>query len=162
MRYELFYLIGTSRENEAEKIREDAKKIVLDNGGVFEEKETMEKRRLAYPVKHETHGIYIAQRFELPETENLRDINNKLNLHPGVLRFVISRALELPELRSKEERINEASQRDSRIRESERKTEEKKKTTVKPAKSEKESPAKKEEPVSSDDIDKKLEEILNI
>lgn len=158
MNYELFYLIGASREADTPKTKEEVKKIVEDAGGVFETKETQEKRKLAYKVKHETHGIYIAQRFELEETDHIKEINNKMNLHTGVLRFVISRTEDMPELKSKEERINEAAQRDSRTREFERKADVKKEKAAKPAQ---ESP-KKDESVTSDDIDKKLEEILNI
>lgn len=159
MKYELFYLIGASREADTEKTKEEVKKIVVENGGAFEEKETMEKRRLAYNIKHETHGIYIAQRFELPEIENIKDISTKINLHTGVLRFVLTRGDALPELKSKEERISDAAQRDSRSREIEKKTEEKKGRAEKSAAPAK---AKRDKSVSSDDIDKKLEEILNI
>jgi len=159
MRYELFYLISASKEAETEKVKADLRKIVEEAGGVFEEKETQEKRKLAYKIKHETHGIYIAQRFELSEPENLGEVNKKLNLYPGILRFMVSKAAELPELRSKEERINEANQRDSKTRENERRAEEKQRPAKKAAAPAK---AKKDESVSSDDIDKKLEEILNI
>lgn len=158
MNYELFYLIGASREAETDKIKEEVKKIVTDNGGEFGEKETLEKRKLAYKVKHETHGIYIAQRFVLGEVQNIQDINSKLNLNAGVLRFVISKADDLPELKTKEERIDEAAKRDNRTKEFARKTEEKSKPEKKSAPAK----AKKNESVSSDAIDKKLEEILNI
>lgn len=172
MKYELFYLIGASKEAEIDKIKEEVKKIVAENGGIFEEKETQEKRRLAYKVKHETHGTYIAQRFELSETENIKDINSKINLHSGVLRFVISKASELPELKSKEERISEAAERETKARTSEKveKTKESSREAAPKAKAEKKpekveekaKEEKKKEEVASDDIDKKLEEILNI
>ena len=140
MKYELFYLIGASREAEAEKIKEEVKRIVLEAEATFEEKETFEKRRMAYQIKHETHGIYIAQRFEM-DPEKMGEVSRKINLHPGVLRFLISKADELPSLKSKEERISEANSR-PQVK-SEAKTEEQK-------------------AASDDAIDKKLEEILNI
>lgn len=160
MKYELFYLIGASREADMEKIREDVKKTVQDTGGVFEEKETLEKRRLAYKIKHETHGIFIAQRFELPEIETIKDISQKLNLYTGVLRFVISRTEDLPEMKSKEERIKEATKRDS----AEADTKERSIAKTVEKKEEQKPEAKKEEttPSNDDDIDKRLEEILNI
>ena len=158
MRYELFYLIGASREADAEKIKGEVGKIAEEAGAVFEEKETVEKRKMSYQIKHETHGIYIAQRFEL-EPEKIQEISTRMNLHPGVLRFIISRADKLPELRSKEERISEANARpvreESKVEEAKakKKEEPKKKVEAKP---------EEKTPVSKDDIDKKLEEILNI
>ncbi|MEK7598346.1 MAG: 30S ribosomal protein S6 [Patescibacteria group bacterium] len=156
MQYELFYLVARSREADLPKIRESVTKIVTEEGGVFEPKETVEKRKLSYQIKHETHGAYIAQRFELEDTEKLRTITRKLNLSPDILRFLISRASELPELKSREERI-EAGERLAKEKE---RSAEIKKTTEEEKKAE---PAKEKKPApQEEDIDKKLEEILNI
>lgn len=164
MRYELFYLVGASKDAELEKIKSDVSSIITAQGGVFEEKETLEKRRLAYEVKHETHGIYVAQRFEM-ESEKIQDVINKVNLYTGVLRFVISRADELPEMRSKEERIAdaEAAPKEREIaqdRKEKRETEVQQKVTEKKTAEEKVEEEGKTD--SQEDLDKKLEEILNI
>ncbi|HPN96546.1 MAG TPA: 30S ribosomal protein S6 [Candidatus Moranbacteria bacterium] len=159
MRYEIFYLIGASREAEAEKIIEEIKKIVTSSGGVFEEKETREKRKLAYKIKHETHGLYVAQRFSLEDPEAIKDISKKTNLNQDILRFIISKADEIPELKSKEERIAEATQKSVPSPEAKPEKKEEKKQIEKEA----EVSQKKEKEISKeDDIDKKLEEILNI
>lgn len=185
MRYELFYLIGASREADTDNIKAEIKKMVAEAGGVFEEKETQEKRKLAYRVGHESHGIYVAQRFALDDPEKLKDLNGKLNLNNAVLRFIVSRADELPELKSKEERISDALQKESAGK---ARKEEKAKEPA-PAKAEKETAAAKPAPVEQpaaekeakeaapeetpeekkeeqkkrdEEIDKKLEEILNI
>lgn len=155
MKYELFYLVGASKEADLAQIRKDVNDIITGNGGEFSEKETLEKRKMAYKIKHETHGIYIAQRFELPEPEKMKEINNRLNLHTGVLRFVLSRADELPELKSKEERMSESIRRETP------KTEPIAKETKKTAPEEVKAEPKKDEQ-AQEDIDKKLEEILNI
>lgn len=163
MQYELFYLIGGTREADLEKIKVDAEKIVTEAGGVFQEKTTIEKRRLSYEVKHETHGIYIARRFELEEAEKLQDITRKLNLNVDIMRFILSRAEELPELKSKEERINEAQNREKRAenvnKEKMIEKEEKKSSPAAPVAKKKDV---KEEKAKDEDIDKQLEEILNI
>jgi len=153
MQYELFYLVAGSKESSLGKIKEEVKKIVAEEGGVFEAKETTEKRRLAYQIKHETFGIYTAQRFNLEDTEKFRTINRRLNLYPEVLRFLLSRADELPELLSREERIEASTKQEQRkVKFSEPKKEPEKV----PAKVVEKGPAKDE------DIDKQLEEILNI
>lgn len=149
MQYELFYLVAGSKEAESGKIREAVKKIVAEEGGVFEPKETTEKRRLAYSVKHETFGIYSALRFSLEDKDRFRVINKRMNLNPEVLRFIISRASELPELMSREERMaasEKAVRREGQIE-------------IKKVASE---TKKRSAPVETEDIDKKLEEILNI
>jgi ribosomal protein S6 len=155
MKYELFYLVGSTKEAELENIQKEVSAIISENGGVFDEKGTIEKRKMSYEIKHETHGIYIAKRFEM-ESEKIDDVIRRLNLNSGVLRFVISRADELPPLKTKEERLEEAKKKTlSRPQfQEERKLKEAKKPE-KPEKTEE----KKE---TQEDIDKKLEEILNI
>lgn len=170
MLYELFYLVGASKEGELPKIKPEIQKIVTAEEGVFEEKEVTEKRRLAYKVGRETHGFYVAHRFNLEETEKLGAINKKLNLYPGILRFIISRTEDLPELTTREERkekeaakikfIPKKKEVETSISKAEVKEE---KST--PAETAEKSASKKETPkteVSQDDIDKKLEELLNI
>jgi ribosomal protein S6 len=161
MRYELFYLIGASREADTDKIKEEVSKIVTEAGATFEEKETLEKRKMSYQIKHETHGIYIAQRFEL-DSEKIQEVSTKINLHPGVLRFIISRADEMPELRSKEERISDANAKPIQREEKPVEKKREKKKEEKPTVEEKPEETIAEKAKKDDDIDKKLEEILNI
>lgn len=160
MKYELFYLVAGSREADLETITAGAREIVTAEGGVFDEKEVVEKRKLAYQVKHETHGFYVARRFELEDTQKLQDITRKLNLNPNILRSIISRADELPELKTKEERINAAS------KQAERRPEEAKEKAPEKVSAPSEKVAPIAEPAetkkATEDIDKKLEEILNI
>ena len=152
MQYELLYLIGASREPEMETIKKEVAEIVTSEGGVFAEKQVTEKRKLAYAVKHESQGFYIAQRFDIEEVENLQAITKKLNLYPNILRSLITKASELPELTSREER-KEAEARKVKSEEP------KKVSQPKEPKTEKTVAEKKE---LEEDIDKKLEEILNI
>jgi small subunit ribosomal protein S6 len=163
MKYELFYLVAGSREADLETIKAGAQEIVTAEGGVFDEKEVVEKRKLAYQIKHESHGVYVARRFEIADLTKMQEITRKLNLNTDILRSVVSRADELPELKTKEERIGAASAR------TERKPKEiaaKTTTTPAPAKTPTVEVAKAteviEEKKASEDIDKKLEEILNI
>jgi ribosomal protein S6 len=188
MQYELFYLVSASKEAQLETIKKEVEKIVKEAEGEFLKKETFEKRRLSYMVEKESHGIYIAKRFELEKTENLKDITSKLNFDSNIARFIISKASELPELRSKEERISDLTRKEEIRKDKKEKSEitkvakESKPDSVKAttgkeevAKEEKVAkddttqeapkPSEKEtetEPAKKDDLDKKLEEILNI
>lgn len=169
MLYELFYLVGVSKEAELPKIKAEIQKIITAEEGVFEEKEVVEKRKLAYKVGRETHGFYVAHRFNLEETEKLGAISKKLNLYPGILRFIISRTEDLPELTTREERkekeaakvkfIPKKKEVEIPATKAEVKIKEKKAVPTETADIEKETPKTE---VSRDDIDKKLEELLNI
>ena len=169
MQCEIFYLVGANKESELETIKKEVSEIVTLEGGVFSEKQTEEKRKLSYEVKHQTHGIYIAQRFELEDPTKIQEINRKLNLYVGILRFIISKADELPELLSKEERKAKSASTESEQKAFEKKDvkEIKKETKVEAPKAEIKSEEKTagiaaENKAQDDDIDKKLEELLNI
>lgn len=160
MKYELLYLVAGSRETELDAVKTATEEIITAEGGVFEEKEVVEKRKLAYQIKHETHGFYVARRFAIKDKQSLQTITRNLNLHTGILRSIISDASELPELKTKEERIGAASSRtDRKPKEVAQKnvspklTEKTAKPTEKPLRAGK---------TETEDIDKKLEEILNI
>ncbi len=170
MRYELFYLVGVSKEPDLEKIKQEVDEIVTSHGGVFEEKVVEEKRKMAYKIKKDTHGIYIAKRFSMEETEKVPEIINKLNLYQGILRFMVSDASELPELKTKKERIEQEEKRSAAetMRKEKKETEElEKKPVKKPARPSATSTSRAGNASAAADaggesIDKKLEEILNI
>lgn len=110
--YELFYLVGESKDAELVRIKADVEKLVTDNDGTFLPPQTEEKRKMAYMVKKESRGTYIARRFTLPdkderdteggivETHPLTVINRALQLSKDVLRFLIVKADTLPELKA--------------------------------------------------------------
>jgi ribosomal protein S6 len=167
MLYELFYLVGVSKEAELPKIKAEIQKIVTAEEGVFEEKEVVEKRKLAYKVGRETHGFYVAHRFNLEETEKLGAINKKLGLYPGILRLIISRTEDLPELTTREERREKEAAKIKFVPKKKEVEAPAAKTKIKEVKTAptETTAAKEEAPkteVSQEDIDKKLEEILNI
>ncbi len=128
MEYELLYLVGESRDGELPKIREDVEATVREFGGTFLPAETEEKRNLAYLIKKERRGTFIARRFTMPAPTDepfvavaepkegaIEGINRKLLLYTPVLRFLILRAEKLPELKAipREER---PARRDDRRR----------------------------------------------
>jgi len=154
MQYELFYLVGSSKEADLETIKKEVSEIVTSEEGVFEEKQVNEKRKMAYKVQHETHGTYVAQRFNLEDPEKLQEINKKLNLYNKVLRFMVSKTSDLPEMLSREER-EALKSKVAEARPMEKKAEPKREELHKPEE-------KRETNPTEDDIDKKLEEILNI
>lgn len=110
--YELFYLVGESKDAELARIRQDVEKVVTENDGTFLAPQTEEKRKLAYMVKKESRGTYIARRFTLPDKDERDEQGNTVEIHPlvtinrtlqlskDVLRFLIVNAEAMPELKA--------------------------------------------------------------
>ncbi len=109
--YELYYLVGELKEAALPEIRAEVEKVVKSFGGEFLPAETTEKRTLAYLVRKEKRGTYIARRFTLPGRSDepfveekdpkehaIVSIDRLLRLYNDVSRFIIIRADELPEL----------------------------------------------------------------
>ena len=109
LEYELFYLVGEKKAAELPQIKETVAKLVTDFGGTFLAPATEENRKLAYEIKGEIRGTYIARRFTLPDRDEiecgadeihpLKSIERGLMLSKEVLRFLILRADDLPELK---------------------------------------------------------------
>lgn len=110
--YELFYLVLDSKESEMPAIRKQVEEVVSELGGTFLTEETEEKRNLAYEIRKERRGTYVARRFTMPvsgdepfsekEEEAVNpvdEMDRKLRLLDGVARFILVRAERLPELK---------------------------------------------------------------
>jgi len=111
MQYEICYLVGESMDTDLERIKGEVEKIIVDEGGVFLETETRDRRKLAYKVEKDIRGTYVARRFTLPEKDaddavegrdSISEMNKKLNLYHDILRFLLVRADDLPELKQRE------------------------------------------------------------
>lgn len=116
MQYELFYLVGERQEANLEAIKEGVNSILALENATMVGEELSEKRKLAYEIKHQNKGTYITRRFELPEIDfwadeangerefGIQAITNKLNLNNDVLRFLIVKTQDLPDLGAKDRR----------------------------------------------------------
>lgn len=161
--YELFYLVGEAKDSEMPRIREAVEKVVTGQGGTFLLPQTEEKRKLAYAVKGEVRGTYIARRFTLPdqderesepETPPVAAISRALQLSPDVLRFLIVNAKGLPELKPIE--------RVERPRTENRSGRYEKRGALRPMPQAPVAPKEEAKPVSQEEIDKQLKEKLDI
>lgn len=112
--YELFYLVGESKEALLPRIRTEVEALIKERGGEFLPTETSDKRRLAYEVKGETRGFYVARRFTLSDNDELVGaeleekiaegdaiafFSRKLSLSKDILRVLFLRAEDLPSLK---------------------------------------------------------------
>lgn len=219
MQYEINYLVLQSKTGDLPKIREEIKNLLTTSTATVTGEKNYLKRKLAYEIKHEAYGFFTVLRFELEDKSKLQDVKKDLNLHPGVSRYIIVKADELPALEEaiSKETAEQVVEQEQTIKQSDvekmitqTKTDEPKPTEVKPAKEEtkaeseaetvpteekaevtieqpatepeekkqqpkakpiaekeesaqdKEDQKKKEEKASLEELDKKLDEILNI
>jgi|GEM_PF-1096408 ribosomal protein S6 len=112
MEYEICYLIGESKEANLDKIRKDVEEVISKHQGVLIDGEFVKKRRLSYEIKKEARGTYVAKRFSLPskdeidekypEKDFIGEITSDLNFSQDVLRFMIVKAEEIPDLKDLE------------------------------------------------------------
>ncbi len=184
--YELFYLVGDSKEAELPTIRTEVEKIVTDFGGTFLPEETEEKRNLAYEILDERRGTYVARRFTMPEAgdepfsaeapEKVNAIDGMtrlLQLYKPVSRFILIRAEKLPELKAipREERAKPVRRDDRRSSGGGRRFPDRggERRSVEPVRAEKptvkeeEKPVENEKkPIAQEDLDKQLKEVLDI
>jgi len=165
--YELYYLVGESKESELPRIKEVVEKIVTTEGGIFLAPITEEKRKMAYEVQKETRGTYIARRFTLPDKDEfeatgkevalihpLTAITRALQLSKDVLRFIVITAKELPELK--------AIPRVERPKAESRGGRYEKRGAVRPMPSAPVAPKEDAKPVSNEQIDDQLKAKLDI
>ena len=115
MQYELFYLVGERQEANLDAIKKGVNDILVSGKASLLEPELSEKRKLAYEIKHQAKGVYITRRFDLPGVDEMDEsidkkefgiesITKKLNLFNDVLRFLIVKTEDLPDLGAKERR----------------------------------------------------------
>ncbi|MFC1678398.1 30S ribosomal protein S6 [Patescibacteria group bacterium] len=87
--YEILYIISNKfTEEETKPIQEKIKKIITDNGGRITFEEEWNKKKLAYPIKHNNHGYYVLTEFDV-EGKRLEKINETLRMTNEVIRFQI-------------------------------------------------------------------------
>ncbi|MFH1946624.1 MAG: 30S ribosomal protein S6 [Candidatus Magasanikbacteria bacterium] len=89
--YELLLILpGTLSEDEVDPLVEKISKIIEEAGASNLSIEKLEKRRLAYPIKHIRYGYFNLVYFEA-ESEKVVEIQEKLRLIPELLRALVQK-----------------------------------------------------------------------
>lgn len=145
--YEVLFIIPNKfTEEEAKTIIENVKKTIIDNQGEITHDEYWGKKRLAYKIKHNTHGYYALFEFDL-ESNHLAEIENTFRLSKDILRHqVVKLKKKTTEQIAREKKINDKINSDKEKEEKANKPKENKKEDKK---------------VDLKDLNKKLEGILN-
>ncbi len=103
-RYELTYLIpATLSDTEVTAIQQEIRAILQEHNAQPEQTDGLVRRRLAYPIKQMTHGLYVLTYF-VSAPDVIEEINKILRHHRTLLRHLIASAsnssFPLPQERS--------------------------------------------------------------
>ncbi|MFA5358688.1 MAG: 30S ribosomal protein S6 [Patescibacteria group bacterium] len=159
--YELLYIIPAKYTvNELPAVNDKIKAILSEYGCQITYEEDMGKKKLAYPIKQVYHGYYFVTEFNL-NPDKLKGLDTSLRLFPDVLRHLV--------VIKKEKTAEEiAKEKERRARAEEVEVEQLKEKidaerVVVPEKTDVEKSKKddKRGKVSIEDLDKKLDELID-
>lgn len=88
--YEIAVIYHPDLEVDLSKAEDRVKKIITDNGGKISASDNWGKRKLAYNIKGNEHGMYVFYTVELEPT-SVQKIESTLNITGEVIRFLITK-----------------------------------------------------------------------
>ena len=98
MEYELLFFTSLANEDKIDSIKKDLTKILESSGAKMVSDFTdIGKRKLAYPIKRDTHAFYSFVRFVLEgeKRNDIGEINRRISLSDKIIRHLIVRADEI-------------------------------------------------------------------
>jgi len=96
-KYELVLVVSPDLTSEKQKEQlEKIKKIITGLKGEIKKTEELGKKQLAYPIKKSQMGYYFLWEIQLPQ-DSLSQLNQKLKIEEGLLRYLIVRVLKRQE-----------------------------------------------------------------
>lgn len=161
--YEMMYIIPMKYavedlESIFKKVRETLQKF----GGEITSEKNLGNQKLAYPIKQVLQAYYIILEFDC-EKENIKPFERSLRLIDEVLRhMIVTKKIKTAEEKEKEGKLLEKISREQEERAKQELEKDQEKLKESEHKSPVQAPAvKKEVKVSLEDLDKKLDEILD-
>ena len=117
-RYEVVIVLApTLTEDDVEQSTETFKKTAEEKGAQIVEIEQWGKRKLAYPIKRHTEGIYIIFTLEELSAEAVGELERRFKVSDSVIRFLTVRVdLDLKRAEKFKARRKEKKERTERTR----------------------------------------------
>lgn len=176
-RYEIMYLFSPKiKDEDLNPLVEQMRTLITKHKGKIVEELDMGKKKLAYPIKHFRHGFYYVIYHDMP-TEKISALEKDLRLSDDVLRYLLVKhdersykALSEQKKRASEAELEKKAEGKDQDEPKEEKTETKPSVEEKPTakdtkKRDDEKKARKaedkKEKAKLDELDKKLDEILD-
>ncbi len=119
--YEIAVLYDPGLEVDLDKATNKVSKIFKEAGAVVKNTDNWGKRKLAYEIAGQDHGIYVFYRVELA-SENINKVESKFNITDEIIRFLIVHIDLKAEAKAKAAKAEQAS--DAKKKETEEKNEE--------------------------------------
>jgi ribosomal protein S6 len=170
MMYELLYIVPTRyTDTEIGDIQKKVNGFIEKVGGKVQKEENLGRIRLAYPIKQNRHGSYILNYFEIEktgedwlETSVIADIDKEFRMAEEILRHMIVQLPKgIPERTFKlEAYIAPLSEEEDEMRRATRRTIVTDTPRIQTPATETEPAVRQEPPMSMEDLDKRLDEIL--
>lgn len=156
--YEIMYIIPLKMGDESNTTQEKVHAMLQAEGAKITLEENMGKRKLAYPIDHIRHGSYVLVECDL-ESNKIPKVSEWLRLSGEILRAqVINKKIKSPEQMAREKALQEKLAKQQARAEAEAKIEPK--AEVKETGSTPSAPKPVEPKLELDELDKKLEQIL--
>ena len=142
---------GNLAENEVEPVIKQITDFFVSAKVEIAHNEYLGRKKMAYPIDHLRYGYYFIIEFTMAD-DNFSDIEKKLKLHENLLRYLIVKSLPKSREEREKEKVKQQKQKEKKevgdkIEPKERKSKIKEK--------------KDSSKMSLDELDKKLEEILD-
>lgn len=90
MQYEIAVIYHPDLEVDLTKAESRVTKIFTDNGGKVVKTDNWGKKKLAYPIAKNEHGVYVFYTVEV-SPESVQKIEGLLNITDEVIRYLITR-----------------------------------------------------------------------
>jgi len=147
--YELTFIIpGNLPEDQHPAVIEKVNSLLGQYQAQIVSQEDLGKRKFAYPIKHLRHGFYRTITLNL-EPAKLKEIEKELKLDQNILRFLIIKTHETTEKEIAAQKEVKAKRVKEKIAQASKQKEDQKEEKTKKQK------------VSLEDLDKKLDELLD-
>lgn len=89
--YEVMYILEARLDEESQtKINTRVQETIAKIGGQIQSTESLGRKRLAYPIKKQTDGLYMLTHFEA-DSRSLKELNRVMNITEGLLRHLVVR-----------------------------------------------------------------------
>jgi small subunit ribosomal protein S6 len=89
--YEIMYILDARlEEQDQNKINERVNETIAKIGGKVEKSEVWGRRKLAFPIKKQTDGIYMLTNFQA-DSNSLVELQRVMGITEGLLRHLVVR-----------------------------------------------------------------------
>ena len=92
--YEIVWIIKGNSEATSEKLIDNVKNAIDQNGGSVHDVESIGKRSLAYPIKNHKEGIYFSAKFQMDQNKAI-DLESSISLDQDIIRHLVVKLKDL-------------------------------------------------------------------